>query len=81
MLLNISLIKLDQVPNSKEDVFSNQTVPLLEKRRLMKFLNTAVETEDQGELLKGNFFGCLAASASTENLGEKSTKIAPSSIS
>ncbi|KAJ3038295.1 hypothetical protein HDV00_000806 [Rhizophlyctis rosea] len=42
----------EKVPGSKEDVFANQTVSLLEKRRLMKFLNTAVETEEQNELIK-----------------------------
>ncbi|KND01101.1 uncharacterized protein SPPG_04191 [Spizellomyces punctatus DAOM BR117] len=42
--------KCELVPGSKEDVFSNQSVSLVDKRRLMKFLTFAVEYEAQPEI-------------------------------
>ncbi|KAI8375448.1 GDP dissociation inhibitor [Blakeslea trispora] len=38
---------LEKVPSSKEDVFTNKSVTLVEKRKLMKFLTFAMELDDQ----------------------------------
>ncbi|KAI8907659.1 GDP dissociation inhibitor [Powellomyces hirtus] len=38
--------KVEQAPGSKEDVFGNQTVSLVDKRRLMKFLTFAMDYEE-----------------------------------
>lgn len=38
---------LEKVPSSKEDVFINKSVSLIEKRKLMKFLTFAMELDEQ----------------------------------
>ncbi|KAL7322583.1 hypothetical protein PS15p_211566 [Mucor circinelloides] len=38
---------LEKVPSSKEDVFTNKSVSLIEKRKLMKFLTFAMELNEQ----------------------------------
>lgn len=42
-----------KVPSSKEDVFTNKSVSLIEKRKLMKFLTFAMEYKEQDPLLEG----------------------------
>ncbi|KAI8061549.1 GDP dissociation inhibitor [Gilbertella persicaria] len=44
---------LEKVPSSKEDVFTNKSVTLVEKRKLMKFLTFAMESNEQDPLLEG----------------------------
>ncbi|KAI8645496.1 GDP dissociation inhibitor-domain-containing protein [Parasitella parasitica] len=38
---------LEKVPSSKEDVFTNKSVTLIDKRKLMKFLTFAMETNEE----------------------------------
>jgi RAB protein geranylgeranyltransferase component A len=38
-----------QVPSSKEDVFKNQSVSLIDKRRLMKLMTSAISYEPSEE--------------------------------
>lgn len=42
-----------QVPSSKEDVFTNKSVSLIEKRKLMKFLTFAMDYEENDIVLEG----------------------------
>lgn len=42
-----------KVPSSKEDVFTNKAVSLIEKRKLMKFLTFAMEYDTSHALLEG----------------------------
>ncbi|KAJ3181019.1 hypothetical protein HDU87_001669 [Geranomyces variabilis] len=44
--------RTEQVPGSKEDVFGNGSVSLVEKRRLMKFLTFAVGFEETPEVFE-----------------------------
>ncbi|KAL0082179.1 GDP dissociation inhibitor [Phycomyces blakesleeanus] len=43
---------LEKVPSSKEDVFTNKAISLIDKRKLMKFLMYAVHYEDDETLLQ-----------------------------
>jgi RAB protein geranylgeranyltransferase component A len=43
-------VALQKVPSSREDVFTSP-LPLQEKRRLMKFLNYALNVENVGKSL------------------------------
>nr|CAG8556823.1 8035_t:CDS:10 [Entrophospora candida] len=43
----------DKVPCSKEDVFTSQTIPLIDKRKLMRFLYFALEYENSPETYEG----------------------------
>ncbi|KAI9019572.1 GDP dissociation inhibitor-domain-containing protein [Phycomyces nitens] len=43
---------LEKVPSSKEDVFTNKAISLIDKRKLMKFLTYAVHYEDDETLLQ-----------------------------
>ncbi|KAI7886495.1 rab protein geranylgeranyltransferase component A [Lichtheimia hyalospora FSU 10163] len=45
--------KLERVPSSKEDVFNNQAISLIDKRKLMRFLTYAVEYQEKPEVLEG----------------------------
>lgn len=45
-----SLVK---VPSSKEDVFTNKSVSLIEKRKLMKFLTFAMDFEETDPVFEG----------------------------
>ncbi|KAI8082210.1 GDP dissociation inhibitor [Thamnidium elegans] len=47
------LKSLEKVPSSKEDVFTNKAVSLIEKRKLMKFLTFAMEYDINHVLLEG----------------------------
>lgn len=38
---------LEKVPSSKEDIFTNKSVSLIEKRKLMKFLTFAMELNEE----------------------------------
>lgn len=42
---------LEKVPSSKEDVFTNKTVTLIEKRKLMKYLTFAMEFNKEDPIL------------------------------
>ena len=46
--------RLRRVPGSKEEVFKDKSVSLMEKRRLMKFLMFAGGEFEEDDLLKGN---------------------------
>lgn len=41
------------MPGSKEQVFMDETIPLLEKRRLMKFLTGLMQPETLQQLMMG----------------------------
>ncbi|KAI8337148.1 GDP dissociation inhibitor [Chlamydoabsidia padenii] len=43
----------EKVPGSKEDIFVNKSISLVDKRKLMKFLKFTVDEEKDMELLKG----------------------------
>ncbi|CAO3579742.1 unnamed protein product [Absidia cylindrospora] len=45
--------RLEKVPGSKEDIFVNKSISLIDKRKLMKFLKFTVDEEKDLELLKG----------------------------
>ena len=45
--------RLEKVPSSKEDVFTNKSVSLIEKRKLMKFLTFAMDYEETNLILEG----------------------------
>ncbi|OBZ84005.1 Rab proteins geranylgeranyltransferase component A [Choanephora cucurbitarum] len=45
--------QLEKVPSSKEDVFTNKSVTLVEKRKLMKCLTFALESTLEDPLLEG----------------------------
>lgn len=42
-----------QVPSSKEDVFTNKSISLVEKRKLMKFFTFAMDYDETDSLLEG----------------------------
>ncbi|KAJ3163565.1 hypothetical protein HDU86_000146 [Geranomyces michiganensis] len=44
--------RAEQVPGSKEDVFGNKSVSLVDKRRLMKFLTFALSFEESPEVFE-----------------------------
>ncbi|ORZ25121.1 hypothetical protein BCR42DRAFT_314577 [Absidia repens] len=44
--------RLEKVPGSKEDIFVNKSISLIDKRKLMKFLKFTVDEEKDMELLK-----------------------------
>lgn len=44
-----------KVPSSKEDVFNNQAISLIDKRKLMRFLTFAVDYQEKPEVMEGNF--------------------------
>ncbi|KAI9317984.1 hypothetical protein BX666DRAFT_1856130 [Dichotomocladium elegans] len=44
---------LERVPSSKEDVFNNQAISLIDKRKLMRFLTFAVNFDEKAEILEG----------------------------
>jgi RAB protein geranylgeranyltransferase component A len=46
------------VPGSKEDIFVNKSIPLIDKRKLMKFLKFTVDEDKDVALLKGNNERC-----------------------
>ncbi|KAI8359875.1 GDP dissociation inhibitor [Choanephora cucurbitarum] len=50
--------QLEKVPSSKEDVFTNKSVTLVEKRKLMKFLTFAMESTVEDPLLEGTDTMC-----------------------
>ena len=43
------------MPSSKEDVFNNQAISLIDKRKLMRFLTYAVEYQEKPEVMEGTF--------------------------
>lgn len=43
---------LEKVPSSKEDVFTNKSVSLIEKRKLMKFLTFAMDYEETNPIFE-----------------------------
>lgn len=44
-----------KVPSSKEDVFNNQAISLIDKRKLMRFLTYAVDYQEKPEMMEGTF--------------------------
>ncbi|KAG2212622.1 hypothetical protein INT47_000598 [Mucor saturninus] len=44
---------LEKVPSSKEDVFTNKSISLVEKRKLMKFFTFAMDYDETDALLEG----------------------------
>ncbi|KAI8981100.1 GDP dissociation inhibitor [Pilobolus umbonatus] len=46
-------LSLDKVPSSKEDVFTNKSVSLIDKRKIMKFLTFAMSYSKDDALLEG----------------------------
>ncbi|KAI8890774.1 rab protein geranylgeranyltransferase component A [Backusella circina FSU 941] len=44
---------MEKVPSSKEDIFTNKAVSLIEKRKLMKFLTFSMDYENAPEVLEG----------------------------
>ncbi|KAJ3055940.1 hypothetical protein HK097_008649 [Rhizophlyctis rosea] len=72
----------EKVPGSKEDVFANQTVTLLEKRRLMKFMNMAAGTEEEpSEVLKEHEDKPFADFLSSQNLSPRLSAVIMNAIS
>ncbi|KAI9491958.1 hypothetical protein BDB00DRAFT_766146 [Zychaea mexicana] len=45
--------RLDRVPSSKQDVFTNKGIPLIDKRKLMRFLTFAIDFDTNPEVLQG----------------------------
>ncbi|KAI8146072.1 GDP dissociation inhibitor [Fennellomyces sp. T-0311] len=46
--------RLDRVPSSKQDVFTNKAISLVDKRKLMRFLTFAIDFDANPEVLEGN---------------------------
>ncbi|KAJ3278168.1 hypothetical protein HK104_002591 [Borealophlyctis nickersoniae] len=65
----------EKVPGSKEDVFSSQSVTLLEKRRLMKFLNMALGSEEQSTLIDGYEDRPFIDFLASQNLGPRLSSV------
>lgn len=51
-----------KVPSSKEDVFNNQAINLIDKRKLMRFLTYAVDYQEKPEMMEGTFQDCAILS-------------------
>ncbi|KAI9266672.1 hypothetical protein BDA99DRAFT_436598 [Phascolomyces articulosus] len=45
--------RLDRVPSSKQDVFTNKAINLVDKRKLMRFLTFAIDFDSNPEVLEG----------------------------
>lgn len=52
-ILDQRLKSLEKVPSSKEDIFINKSVSLIEKRKLMKFLTFAMEYDENDAIFEG----------------------------
>ncbi|KAG2223594.1 hypothetical protein INT45_001676 [Circinella minor] len=46
--------RLDRVPSSKQDVFTNKSINLVDKRKLMRFLTFAIDFDSNPDVLEGN---------------------------
>ncbi|KAI7859041.1 GDP dissociation inhibitor [Circinella umbellata] len=45
--------RLDRVPSSKQDVFTNKSINLVDKRKLMRFLTFAIDFNSNPDVLEG----------------------------
>lgn len=61
--------KLESVPSSKEDVFKDASIALIDKRRLMKFFTGALEFKDNGLITnEKTFYQSLKDQGINDNL-------------
>ncbi|CAO3637419.1 unnamed protein product [Cunninghamella blakesleeana] len=52
-IFDVDTQKLEKVPGSKEDIFVNKSISLIDKRKLMKFLTFAMSEEKDADILEG----------------------------
>ncbi|CAO3648465.1 unnamed protein product [Cunninghamella echinulata] len=50
-IFNVDTQKLEKVPGSKEDIFVNKSISLIDKRKLMKFLTFTMNEEKDADII------------------------------